>query len=419
MLRKLNDKLPLSAMKTLKINHLFLSTLLFLPLFSYSQVQLGMKAPEIHPEGTYNCGNISLQPESLKGKIVVLDFWATWCSPCVAAFPENNELSAKYKDKGVVFIAITDDPKEKLENFLKKVKIDFCVGRDDDQQDFKNYSVTGRPAMFIINRDGILVYRGNHLTEETLLEVVNTNGIAPEQKSSRPEVILNGGFRGGEDPLYNGMKMMTGNTQSCTPELIDQLIIRPSLETNSTGSFGYRMKQDHVGITYSSGTLEDIFVFLHDLPSTVWIANMVNDSCRYDVIYWRKNDSFEKAVSEIEHALTSGLSITFDSISEKRPVTVLSLNKSNGSVISPEQLEEGTDKAYTSIGNFLTKLEELTNQFYLADDSLKDKLIHNQGMEWKKLHDANPAEIIDFLKTRGIVLKQETRAITTYIIRKN
>lgn len=197
MTRKLNGQ-------SLLLKPLFLLIILVAPFIIHSQVEIGKKAPELNLEGIYNCKDKSLQLESLKGNIVVLDFWATWCSPCVAAFPENNELYAKFKDKNVTFIAITDDSKEKLENFLKKVKIDFCVGRDDDKQEFRNYNVTGRPAMFIINRDGTLVYRGIHVSEETLLEVINTNGVAPEQKSNHPEVILNGGFRGGEDPVLTG-----------------------------------------------------------------------------------------------------------------------------------------------------------------------------------------------------------------------
>lgn len=403
---------------TLKTSRILLCFLVILPVFSFSQAEVGTKAPEIHLEGSYNCGNQSLQLESLKGKVVVLDFWATWCSPCVAAFPENNRLYAKYKDKDVVFIAITDDPKEKLENFLKKVKVDFCIGRDDDQQEIKNYKITARPSVFIINRDGVIVSRSNELTEETLLEVINTNGVAPEQVSSRPEVISNGGFQGGEDPVFKGMKRMMGKDKLCNTELIDQLIIRPSLENETKGSSASRMKPDHVGITYSCGSLEEIFVFLRELPSTVWVENKIPESCRYDIVYWRKTDSFEKAAAEIEAGLLSGLSITFDSISSKKNVIIVSLTKPNKQVISPEQMEEGTEKVYTSIDEFTTRLEELTKQYYIIDPSMKDMLVYNQGMEWKKLHEANASEITEFLKSHGIIIKQGLQTITTYVINK-
>ena len=108
--------------------------MLCVPLIAFSQINIGTKAPEIQLEAIYNKVDNKIPTlESLKGEIVVLDFWAIWCSPCVAAFPENNELYNKYKEQGLHFIAITDDPKEKLENFLKKVKVEFWIGRDEDK----------------------------------------------------------------------------------------------------------------------------------------------------------------------------------------------------------------------------------------------------------------------------------------------
>src|SRR5438105_8206954 len=50
--------------------------------------------------------NGEVKPQDLKGKVVVVDFYATWCGPCMAAIPHNNELLKKYKDKGLVIVGV-------------------------------------------------------------------------------------------------------------------------------------------------------------------------------------------------------------------------------------------------------------------------------------------------------------------------
>src|SRR5690349_5537315 len=107
---------------------IYLLAAIALPFHISAQLEAGTIAPEFQLEGLYhNDQGIIPTLESLKGEIIVLDFWAIWCSPCVAAIPENNELSKTFQKQNVQFIAITDDPKDKLENFLKKVQIDFWV----------------------------------------------------------------------------------------------------------------------------------------------------------------------------------------------------------------------------------------------------------------------------------------------------
>lgn len=75
----------------------------------------------------------TLGAESVRGNIVVLEFWATWCGPCVMAIPHLNELAEKFKDQPVQFIAITAEDEATVKPFLNKRPIKAWVALDTDK----------------------------------------------------------------------------------------------------------------------------------------------------------------------------------------------------------------------------------------------------------------------------------------------
>lgn len=93
----------------------------------------------------------------LKGKIVVLDFWATWCGPCIKSIPHTNELAAKYKDS-VVFIGICH-PKgaDKMKGVVETHGIKYPVAIDPAGATIAAYAVNSYPDYYIIDQTGTLV----------------------------------------------------------------------------------------------------------------------------------------------------------------------------------------------------------------------------------------------------------------------
>src|SRR5262249_51887602 len=91
---------------------------------------------------------------SLKGKIVVLEFWATWCGPCIAAIPHLNEMEDQFREEPVQFIAITDEKEALIAPFLKKKPMHAWVGLDTDRSMFKDYAINGIPHTIVVDRDG-------------------------------------------------------------------------------------------------------------------------------------------------------------------------------------------------------------------------------------------------------------------------
>ncbi len=121
-------------------------------------VRVGTPAPEPGIEGLRNApaGAVATL-EALRGRVVVLEFWATWCGPCVAAIPHLNELVAELSGESVVFLSITDESPDVVEGFLAGHPIDGWVGLDGDGSSFDAYGIHGVPVTVVIDGDGVVV----------------------------------------------------------------------------------------------------------------------------------------------------------------------------------------------------------------------------------------------------------------------
>lgn len=107
-------------------------------------------------------------PGSLKGKVVVLDFWASWCLPCAESFPVLDELQKKYGDRLVVLAVNVDDKKSKMDKFLTRHAVSFAVVRDAGQQLVAAAEPETMPTSFILDGEGKVrfTHKGFH-GEET------------------------------------------------------------------------------------------------------------------------------------------------------------------------------------------------------------------------------------------------------------
>ncbi|MDB6053688.1 MAG: resA 1 [Verrucomicrobiales bacterium] len=96
----------------------------------------------------------------LKGKVVMVDFWATWCGPCMAALPEVIDIYDKLHEKGMEIIGISlDEDKDELTSFLKKKKMSwpqYFEGSWQNNQFVKEFGVEGIPSVWLIDKKGIV-----------------------------------------------------------------------------------------------------------------------------------------------------------------------------------------------------------------------------------------------------------------------
>jgi cytochrome c biogenesis protein CcmG/thiol:disulfide interchange protein DsbE len=98
-------------------------------------------------------------PENLSGKVVLVDFWASWCGPCAQSFPVMDELQKKYGSQGLVIVAVSvDEKKSDFDAFLKKHAVSFTVVHDASQKLVEQAGITAMPGSFLMGRDGHVTF---------------------------------------------------------------------------------------------------------------------------------------------------------------------------------------------------------------------------------------------------------------------
>jgi len=146
----------------------------------------GKKPKEISAAGWFNSSGASL--EKLKGKVVVVEFWATWCPPCRKAIPHMIELRKKLDASQVEIIGLTDEPKEKVEGFVKEMGMNYTVGYGSTSG--ADYGVNGIPHAFIVGPDGLIQWDGHPMDEAFATTVTKLAATAKPLATAEPKKSL-------------------------------------------------------------------------------------------------------------------------------------------------------------------------------------------------------------------------------------
>ena len=105
-------------------------------------------------------------PRNFGGKVLVLNFWASWCAPCVQEAPSLNEFAKTLKDSGVVVLGVSVDRNEQMyQNFVKHFGVTYPLARDPEENLNYRYGTYKIPESYIIDRNGIVVRKFAGLPE--------------------------------------------------------------------------------------------------------------------------------------------------------------------------------------------------------------------------------------------------------------
>jgi len=131
--------------------------------------------------------------EALKGKVVVLEFWATWCAPCIDAIPHLNELADHFKDKPIQFISIAKrDSLSRVRGLLRRKPMRGWVVLDEVAKTADLYGARAIPHSAIIDKEGKFVgaFYPGRITEKVLQNILD--GKPPYVSKPKPSVNTNG-----------------------------------------------------------------------------------------------------------------------------------------------------------------------------------------------------------------------------------
>jgi peroxiredoxin len=116
--------------------------------------------------------------KSLRGKVVLVNFWATWCPPCRKEMPDLDALYREFKDRGFVILAISDEEPAKVAQFLKEKGYTYPILLDPGRKVNQQFRIEGIPKSFVYDRNGKLAAQSIDMrTRKQFLEMLAQAGL--------------------------------------------------------------------------------------------------------------------------------------------------------------------------------------------------------------------------------------------------
>lgn len=343
-------------------------------------------------------------PASFKGRVIVLEFWATWCLPCLNAIPHLNQLVDEFEGQPVEFISVTDEPERHIQGFLANKKLRGWVGLDADRSLFDAYQVQAIPRTFIVGQDNTLLasMAPEAVTRDVLHRAIEGKAIVVLDEFAHlppadPAPPANSEGSGPVEPLF-------------------RIEIGPPNSRSSYTWCPYQGKLERPNLS-----LRELIAFAYHVPASR-VTGSIPLNQRYDLLVYVPPAATEQAFALCQQAIQTGLGLQIRSLRQSIPVWVARVADTNGpglvraspgQVMGQQQIQSGEILMVNqALETLFLELEKTLDRPVIDETGLTGR--YNVYLNWDK-QDQN--SILVALRERlGFALSRETRLVETLLV---
>lgn len=275
---------------------------------------------------------------SLRGKVVVLEFWATWCAPCIAEIPHMNELAQSLATNNIQFIAVDDEDLKVVNEFLAKKHMEGWVGVGN--KIFDDYGVRERPTSIVIDTHGKIAatLRPDQLDKDQLVALSNGEPASFPANSIPPEVA-----EAQKKAIQDAAAAMTDPAANVSARPLFDISIRlgdPDGITRISTTFDSESGQSSYEI--KNATLVMLVPWATGIPSGRVVFHADPTKAHYNVHLTAPDLDLKQLAPALELAITSAAGIKLTRIAAQEDVYVLQATPQAAARLTPTASTHGS-----------------------------------------------------------------------------
>lgn len=342
------------------------------------------------------------QNAEVSGKVIVLEFWATWCAPCVESIPHLNDLAQKFANRDVRLLSITDEAEDAVRLFLEKHPIRGWLALDPEKKMLKAYGVHGIPTTVVIGPDGRIAAMAfpYQITEEVLNQTLEGKAV---HIPNAGKVVMT---KAGEDPL--------GDTSVAPP--VFRFEIRPATSIFATFSIDSKRGRYTAVSAEPLSLIQNAFV----LPFSQILNRDILPKLRYTVIAVMPPGQPQMLFPLLQQLIPPALGVTARKEEREMNVPLLTAPSSASGL----RKSEGTPPSTSSMGGALQlRGQPLSAVATFVQSALGVPVLDETHLEGRydvelKFDQKDPQSLKVALKQLGLELVPGRRIVSVVVIEK-